>query len=35
LHSDGRGALYAFDICAGERLLARGRAAVLLEAAAP
>ncbi len=35
LHSDGRGALYAFEISAGDLRLAQGRAAVLLEAAAP
>lgn len=35
LHADGRGALYAFEISAGERRLAQGRAAVLLETASP
>jgi predicted hotdog family 3-hydroxylacyl-ACP dehydratase len=35
LHSDGRGALYAFTITAAARLLAQGRAAVLFEAGAP
>jgi predicted hotdog family 3-hydroxylacyl-ACP dehydratase len=35
LHSDARGALYAFTVSAGERLLAQGRAAVLFEVASP
>ena len=30
-HSDGRGALYAFRVNVGQRLLAQGRASLLLE----